>query len=631
MDSLNLDIDSYTPFDLQKLFSLSADYTESDVKNGFNKLVSQLEKTKSLSMNVKVKINKFIETAADYLASQAGKSDPLAGTWGMSENPMDTGSSHFVISDPNRLAGRFSAIADGRQAGTDDVPPGWLNPINVRTVMHGLNLDSRFRDNYYATSASDFTFHLPNVQRKVTNMRIATLDIPMSYHSINRGNGSSTMLIFPQPVNYNEATAITNNNTSLNQSMSISPQNVWVSAEQVMAPSNTSYPNEGPSGSLDASTAGLLFNGAIDYFFQKNSTLQGTTVLYGTWQGEGKYNVLSSLPEPTGSGAPTYRAAWLLVVPDGNYETAWSGQSEAMDIVRAMNQAISVAQPCVVDTGSGTIYYLLSQSEAIQGNPIGPVPFINAGLGGKLVYSVDRASGRSIFALPDTYQALKTQSNNDSSAFADLPGTPNVNNDGSSNGGSTSNTTAMFGPSIDGGFQLTFAVDSAGNFNPSTNIQLRLGWQLGYRIGQYDCLGYFYDSASATVAGSSGTDYYIYENATSVMSEGVCMITGPRYMYLSIDDGNNNSGSNFTAVFSESTLGEHVMTRINLSSTLDSTGVYKCASDAGLSNQLNRTREYFGPVDISRLKIKLMDEYGRIINFNNMDWSMSMVFEKLYD
>ena len=36
------------------------------------------------------------------------------------------------------------------------------------------------------------------------------------------------------------------------------------------------------------------------------------------------------------------------------------------------------------------------------------------------------------------------------------------------------------------------------------------------------------------------------------------MISGPRYMFLSIDDGNNNVGSNFTAIFAESTLGEHV-------------------------------------------------------------------------
>ena len=525
----------------------------------------------------------------------------------MSENPMDTGSSHFVISDPNRLAGRFSAIADGRQAGTDDVPPGWLNPINVRTVMHGLNLDSRFRDNYYATSASDFTFHLPNVQRKVTNMRIATLDIPMSYHSINRGNGSSTMLIFPQPIDYTQSIDVSGNPIPATGQMSPNPQNAWISAEDVQLTTGQS-----------SSTA---TNGAIDYFFQGNSVLQGVTVVYGTWQGEGKYSVLTTLPEPTGepSSLATYRAGWLLVIPDGNYETAWSGQSEAMDIVRATNQAIAKAQPCIVDRGSGKLYFLLSQSSPNQGNPLGYVPFINAGLGGKLVYTVDRASGRSVFALPDTQQSLNVPSKDNSSNFNDLYGTPNTDPSVNQNNG---DANFGFGPSIDGGFELVFAVDSAGNFNPATNIQLRLGWQLGYRVGQYECLGYLYNY---TAPG------YQFFNATSVMSEGICMITGPRYMYLSIDDGNNNSGSNFTAVFSESTLGEHVMTRINLSSTLDSTGVYKCASDAGLSNQLNRTREYFGPVDISRLKIKLIDEYGRIINFNNMDWSMSMVFEKLYD
>jgi hypothetical protein len=51
----------------------------------------------------------------------------------------------------------------------------------------------------------------------------------------------------------------------------------------------------------------------------------------------------------------------------------------------------------------------------------------------------------------------------------------------------------------------------------------------------------------------------------------------------------------------------------------------------GLDTQLNRAREYFGPVTISKLKFKLLDEYGRIISLNYMDWSLTLVFEKLYD
>ena len=50
----------------------------------------------------------------------------------------------------------------------------------------------------------------------------------------------------------------------------------------------------------------------------------------------------------------------------------------------------------------------------------------------------------------------------------------------------------------------------------------------------------------------------------------------------------------------------------------------------GSTLQLNQ-RTYFGPVDIDRLKIQLLDEYGRVIDLNYMDWSMSLIFETLYD
>jgi hypothetical protein len=42
-------------------------------------------------------------------------------------------------------------------------------------------------------------------------------------------------------------------------------------------------------------------------------------------------------------------------------------------------------------------------------------------------------------------------------------------------------------------------------------------------------------------------------------------------------------------------------------------------------------REYFGPVDIQRLHIALYDEFGRIIDLNNMDWSITLAFELLYN
>ena len=52
--------------------------------------------------------------------------------------------------------------------------------------------------------------------------------------------------------------------------------------------------------------------------------------------------------------------------------------------------------------------------------------------------------------------------------------------------------------------------------------------------------------------------------------------------------------------------------------------------DGAFTTNSNRTREYFGPVDIQRLTIQLKDEFGRIIDLNNMDWSFTLAFEKKF-
>ena len=50
-----------------------------------------------------------------------------------------------------------------------------------------------------------------------------------------------------------------------------------------------------------------------------------------------------------------------------------------------------------------------------------------------------------------------------------------------------------------------------------------------------------------------------------------------------------------------------------------------------VSTSLNTTRNYFGPVDIQKLHIQLLDEYGRVLNLNNMDYSVVLRFDCLYE
>lgn len=45
----------------------------------------------------------------------------------------------------------------------------------------------------------------------------------------------------------------------------------------------------------------------------------------------------------------------------------------------------------------------------------------------------------------------------------------------------------------------------------------------------------------------------------------------------------------------------------------------------------NVPREYFGPVNIRNFQIQLLDEYGRVVDLNYMDFSFCLTFTIVYD
>jgi hypothetical protein len=41
-------------------------------------------------------------------------------------------------------------------------------------------------------------------------------------------------------------------------------------------------------------------------------------------------------------------------------------------------------------------------------------------------------------------------------------------------------------------------------------------------------------------------------------------------------------------------------------------------------------RIYFGPVNVSRLRLRLLDDKGNIVNLNGSDWCITIMSENLY-
>ena len=144
---------------------------------------------------------------------------------------------------------------------------------------------------------------------------------------------------------------------------------------------------------------------------------------------------------------------------------------------------------------------------------------------------------------------------------------------------------------------------------------------MGFRAGAYNPAG--------TVSGAQATTGTA---AMAVISEGICCIQGPRYAFIAIDDYNNNVNNYFISAYKDSVSSPNVVARLNLNNLRQSDNVYRIGQDDGISGQLDfRTRVYFGPVDIQKMRITVLDEFGRVLNLNNMDWSMALVFDCMYE
>jgi hypothetical protein len=76
--------------------------------------------------------------------------------------------------------------------------------------------------------------------------------------------------------------------------------------------------------------------------------------------------------------------------------------------------------------------------------------------------------------------------------------------------------------------------------------------------------------------------------------------------------------------FDKSVLNENVIAKVLLKNINNSF----ILSD---TNPLSQKREYNGPVNISKLHVKLIDKFGVLIDLNNMDIAMTIQFEILYE
>ena len=144
-------------------------------------------------------------------------------------------------------------------------------------------------------------------------------------------------------------------------------------------------------------------------------------------------------------------------------------------------------------------------------------------------------------------------------------------------------------------FQLKF---NTGDVN--SDIRKNLGWYMGYRKASY-----------------SGESSY--------ESEGIYNAGGNDYIYLVLNDFNHSEAPSVVAMLDNTILDDNILAKIPISN--DKFQILFDNPGTGVTKQ----REYMGSVTLSRIHIKILNEFGDRIDFNKMDYSFSLELELAFE
>jgi len=406
--NFDLNINNYNIDELIDMFELPENFDNNIIDIKESRLKDNIINNKEINREIKSKTLNFLVEAKNLILKQSNlfeekKDDLYNSSYELRSSQLENKEEHMVqLREKNSYLSSYPS----------SYFPGVINPIKKRTIEKNLNIDTRFRENYYSSSSSNFNFGLPLNINNVLKMQLSSIELPTSYYTISKDYGN----------NY--------------------------------------------------------FNIVVD--------------------------ASSSL---------------LITIPDGNYT--------GVTLTDSINTQL--------------------QSEG--------VPFSN------VIFKTDFYNGLT---------------------------------------GSAKTLVGFFDSTTHTRLEINFQSNEHGNNDINTPLPLKLGWLLGFRNG-------------------------IYTNNLNYASESIVDLSGPKYLFLVIDDYNNSVNNNFYSAFNSSLLNKNIIARISIHASN-----FSSLSHNNLS-LITTPREYFGPVNIQTMNVQLLDEYGRNLDLNNMDFSFCVTLTTVYD
>jgi hypothetical protein len=144
--------------------------------------------------------------------------------------------------------------------------------------------------------------------------------------------------------------------------------------------------------------------------------------------------------------------------------------------------------------------------------------------------------------------------------------------------------------------------------NMPYTASMGLGWILGYREKSYI-------------------------NKQTYTSESIFNQSPTDYLFLEINDFNYSNSSRLIGLFSESYLDKNIIAKLPYGCNSSTTIPINAFPTMFINkeNLISSDRQYFGPIHLQKIAIRLLNRYGNVVDLNLQDFSFTLEMNVLYE
>ena len=194
--NFDLNINNYTKGELVEMFGLPQNYDKNILEIKETKLRDSIINNREINKETQISTTNFLIKAKNILLNSPQQQQSNQSTELLSEKILDIYNTSYELK-PSKLTDPGEHMVQERpdkpylSSFPSEYFPGIINPLKKRTIKKNLNIDSRFRDNYYSSTASNFSVFLPAQFNDVLNMQLSAIELPITYYNVSKQYGNN--------------------------------------------------------------------------------------------------------------------------------------------------------------------------------------------------------------------------------------------------------------------------------------------------------------------------------------------------------------------------------------------------------------------------------------------------------